>query len=222
VLLLITDVTEMGGGNYCVAGWCAATQSMVRPLPNGGNWSSALLNSKGVAAGATVEVTPSGQPGRGAYPHTTEDMPIDPASVALVNTGPPDWLGMGGPSASATVQDAFEGNVHHNSQWNGRLQGAHILVGTQTRSLWAVWIPRHRLSFFTDFDKLKVELDDGSARYSLSVSARALKETYRAGGMAAAAGTLPLAGNLHVRLGLARAWQSHPDKCFLMVNGVYW
>ena len=31
--ILITDVTEMSGNNYCVAGWDAANKRMVRPLP---------------------------------------------------------------------------------------------------------------------------------------------------------------------------------------------
>jgi hypothetical protein len=220
--ILITDVTEMGGGNYCVAGWCAATQSMVRPLPNGANWSTALLHAKGIAPGVTVDVQPNGNPGTGVYPHTTEDTPIDPASVQIVNPGPPNWFGAGAPPTAATVQDAFQNSIQHNSQWNGLLQGVHVLSGTQTRSLWAVRVARNRLDFFDDFDKLKVELDDGDARYSLSVSARALKEAYRQGGVAAAEAAVPNPGQLHVRLGLARAWHSHPNKCFLMVNGVYW
>jgi hypothetical protein len=33
--LLITDVTEMGGGNYCVAGWDIVANRMVRPLDDG-------------------------------------------------------------------------------------------------------------------------------------------------------------------------------------------
>jgi hypothetical protein len=36
--LLITEVTEMHGDHFCVAGWRADIGEMVRPLPNGGNW----------------------------------------------------------------------------------------------------------------------------------------------------------------------------------------
>jgi len=220
--VLITDVTEMGGGNYCVAGWCAAAGSMIRPLPNGANWSTAMLVSKGVAPGVTLDFQPNGHPGNGDYPHTTEDTPVNPAFVQLVNPGPPNWTGAGAPPTAATVQQAFGHAVHHNSQWNGRLQGIYVPRGTQTRSLWGVTVPRDQLSFFEDFGKLKADLDDGDARYVISVSSRVLKEAYRAGGSAAAEATLPAGGNLHVRLGLARAFGSHPDKCFLMVNGVYW
>jgi hypothetical protein len=85
-----------------------------------------------------------------------------------------------------------------------------------------VTIPRNQLSFFDDFGKLKAILDDGEGRYVISVSSRALKEAYRAGGSAAAEAILPAGGNLHVRLGLARGFGSQPDKCYLMINGVYW
>jgi hypothetical protein len=33
--VLITDVTEMGGANYCVAGWDIAAKRMVRPCRTG-------------------------------------------------------------------------------------------------------------------------------------------------------------------------------------------
>ena len=33
---------------------------------------------------------------------------------------------------------------------------------------------------------------------------------------------LPVATELHVRLGLARGFGEHPDKCYVMLNGVLW
>src|SRR5262245_9073350 len=41
--ILITDVTEMHAGNYCVAGWNASDGRMIRPLPGGSNWTGHLL-----------------------------------------------------------------------------------------------------------------------------------------------------------------------------------
>ena len=34
--------------------------------------------------------------------------------------------------------------------------------------------------------------------------------------------TLNILGDLHVRVGLARAWDKQPGKCAVMINGVYW
>ncbi|RYD58833.1 MAG: hypothetical protein EOP60_02955 [Sphingomonadales bacterium] len=219
--ILVTDVTEMGGGNHCVAGWDGQGQRMIRPLPNGGNWSAGLIGLHGIRPGITINVAPSGV-ANGQYPHRTEDTPINPALIQVVNAGPPNWLGHGSPSRAGTVPEAFNGNVVGNGQWNGRVTGAHVPVDTHSRSLWGLEIDRVSLSFVEDFGKLKAVVNDGENAYIISVSAQNLKAAYRAGGAGAANSALPNGGRLHVRLGLARAWSGQPDKCYVMVNGVYW
>ncbi len=49
--ILVTDVTEMSGTNYCVAGWDATNKRMVRPLPGGGHWPQALIAKHGIQPG---------------------------------------------------------------------------------------------------------------------------------------------------------------------------
>jgi hypothetical protein len=78
--LLITDVTEMGGGIYCVAGWDIAARRMVRPLPAGSNWPAALLGQHGIVAGRMIRAEPRCK-SNGIFPHLTEDTPIDAASI---------------------------------------------------------------------------------------------------------------------------------------------
>lgn len=223
--LLITDVTEMHAGNYCVAGWCADEQRMIRPLPSGVNWIERLLERHNVVPGATVVVEPGGMPAGGAYPHRTEDTPIDPSSVKTISPGPAPWFGPNAPPAASTLAEAFQGELGHNSVWNGVCQGVHVLSGKVVRSLWAVRVDRARLSFqddeFNGKRQLKAILDDGGSRYKLAVSSAALKEAWRAGGLAAIQQALPHGGLMHVRVGLARAWAGQPDKCYVMVNGVY-
>jgi hypothetical protein len=51
--IVITEVTEMSSGNYCVAGWCPAQNRMVRPLPVGHNWSALQLEQYAIAPGAS-------------------------------------------------------------------------------------------------------------------------------------------------------------------------
>ena len=94
--------------------------------------------------------------------------------------------------------------------------------GVQTRSLWGLEIPRQNIEFVTDFNKLKAVVVDANHEYIMAVSSKALKDAHRAGGDANVTALLPAQGALHVRLGLARAWGAHPDKCYLMVNGVFW
>jgi hypothetical protein len=82
--ILITDLTEMGGGNHCVAGWDIVAKRMVRPLPNGSNWPTSLIAQHGIVTGKILRVDPSGKP-NGSFPHLTQDTPIDLASIKALN-----------------------------------------------------------------------------------------------------------------------------------------
>ena len=212
----------MSDGMYCVAGWCAEARRMVRPLPEGGNWAFSLVNGHRVTPGITIRVTAAAGPVKGVLPHTTEDQRINLAGINVVDRDVRSWFGEEAPPSARTLADAFEGHVAHNSQWEQRLRGAHVRAGVATRSLWAVEAPRDRVQLSENkFGKLKMTLSDGSRRYELPVSSRAVKEAWKAGGMAGVNGLLPKRGMLHVRVGLARGYSDHPDKCFIMVNGIY-
>lgn len=220
--LLVTDLTEMHAGHYCVADWCAAEKRIVRPLPNGGHWTLPMLDTYRIRPGATIRVAPNASPGSGAYPHRTEDTRVVLASLQNLSLGPDPWFGPGAPPSSATLQEAFEGHVACNDHWRDSLTGAHVRQGTRARSLWAVGIDAGNLRFIEKFDKPMVTLDDGDQRYRLPPSSRALRDVWRDGGLAALARTLPAEGSLHVRVGLARPFGDSPDKCYVMVNGVHW
>lgn len=69
---------------------------------------------------------------------------------------------------------------------------------------------------------LRCYITDTAGLYSLPVVARNLRESYRAGGIASVNKNVPKSGNLHVRVGLARAWSGQQGKCYVMINGVYW
>ena len=212
----------MHHANYCVAGWCATTGQMVRPLPNGANWTAQLLAANGITPGATVEITASGAQPNGAYPHLTEDLSIDPATISLVSPGPATWFGANAPPTATTLSDAFNNHLQHNSVWNGRQQGVRVHSGTQCRSLWAVCAERDAITFVEEFSKLRAVLDDGTASYKLAVSSCVLKERWRGGGTQAINQLIPAVARLHVRVGLARAFDAQADKCFVMINGLNW
>jgi hypothetical protein len=221
MLLIITDVTEMHGGNYCVAGWDPQAQRMVRPLPNGVNWTAGLLQQHGVVPGASIDVNPTGQQHLSTFPHRTEDTPVNRATIKHVNAGPINWFAAGAPLTYGTVSDAFAGHVAYNSIWNNVRQGVYVAVGTQVGSLAAIRLSRSAVQFVEEFDKLKAVLDDGSTRYKLAVSSLALKSAWRLGGLAAVQQALPMTQQFHIRLGLARAFDNPPVKCYLMVNGIH-
>jgi len=224
--LMITEVTEMRGNTYCVAGWCVAENRMVRPLPNGGNWPSHLLEIHGVVPGAIISVVQNGKPSHGEFPHLTEDMPIDPQQIELRSPSPSAWFGGNSPPTANQLASAFQGNLERNSVWNGCIQGAHVLQDSKCRSLWGLGINRRSLSFIEDefkgSIKLRGLLHDGAALYKLPISSRVLNEAWRSGGLGAVRAVLPNEGRLHVRVGLARAFEQQPNKCFVMINGVHW
>jgi hypothetical protein len=216
--ILITDVTEMSGTNYCVAGWDTTNKRMVRPLPDGGHWAKTLITKYKIQPGVVVSVTPLGQ-ATGTLPHLTEDTPVDSSSIKAVQSAP-NWVGSGAPKASASLGEGFGGNLRWNSTFRNVHQGVYVAASTNCDSLAAVNIGSTNLSFVESFDKLKAVLNDGTATYQLPVSSHVFKEAWRQSGVSGATSALPKRTVLHVRVGLARAFEDQPNKCYLMVNGV--
>ena len=109
--------------------------------------------------------------------------------------------------------------------WNGAQQGVHVAEAIQTGSLGAVRLPAHALDLFEDSYQgkrsLRAYLNDGHACYNLPIVAKNLREVYRSNGIEAVQQVLPVHGDVHIRLGLARAWAELPGKCSLMINGIY-
>jgi hypothetical protein len=216
--ILVTDVTEMSGANYCVAGWDATNKRMVRPLPDGGHWPAALITKHKIQPGVVLSATPLGK-ATGTLPHLTEDTPVDSASIKAVQTAP-NWVGSGAPRVSASLGEGFDRNLQWNSTFRGVHQGVYVATGTYCDSLAAVNIESANLSFVQPFDKLKAVLNDGTASYQLPVSSHIFKEAWRQGGVSKATSLLPKRDVLHVRVGLARDFEDQPNKCYLMVNGI--
>jgi hypothetical protein len=216
--VLITDVTVMNGGNYCVAGWSPSDARMIRPLPSGHHWSGALLAKYGIVPGSLIHVQPSGKP-NGTFPHRTEDTPINSEMIQLVTAGFTDWTGSAAPPTSSTIMEGFSGNVLWNSIWQNIRQGVYVSERKQCASLAAIVVDRPRIALREDFGKLKAIVSDGQDQYKLAVSSRVLREAWEQGGLAAAEAVLPARDRLHVRVGLARTYQGEPVKCYLMLNG---
>jgi hypothetical protein len=223
--LVVTEVTEMHHDNYCVAGWDGAETRMVRPLPNRANWPAILLAAHNVQPGAIIRVRPVGE-ANSIYPHKTEDMPIDGAAITLVSAGPQPWFGPGAPPLASSLAAAFGRAVQTTGTWQRSKKGAYVKKDTPVSSLAALMVSRPNLEFFEDdyqgTKSLRAYMTDSEAKYILPVVARNLRELYRSKGVAAVNQSLPASEDLHVRVGLARPWEKQPDKCTVMINGVYW
>jgi hypothetical protein len=216
--ILVTDVTEMGGTTYCVAGWDATNKRMIRPLPGGGNWPEALITKYKIQPGTVLNVAAQGI-ATGDLPHLTEDTPVHQTSITS-SQSTPNWIGPGAPNVFSSLNEGFGDNLKWNSTFRGVRQGVYVPTGTQCGSLGAVNVSKANLSFSQPFDKLLAILDDGSAKYQLSVSSHIFKEAWRQGGVEGATAALPKKPTLHVRVGLARDFEEQPNKCYLMINGI--
>src|SRR5437763_93850 len=102
IRVLVTDVTEMHAGNYCVAGWDNTTKRMVRPLPQGANWTSGLLTAHQIIPGVVIKVSPTGAVPVGSYPHRTEDLLINPNAINATPAQVLDWFGADAPTTAPT------------------------------------------------------------------------------------------------------------------------
>lgn len=219
--LVITDLTEMQGGNFCVAGWDAAGGRMVRPLPGGRNWTTGLLDRHRVAPGASIDVHPTGRPDRSRYPHRSEDTLVDADRIRHLDAPPVDWLGEDAPPAGMTLAAAFDGQLRHTDVRGTIRHGVHVPADLPVHSLGALTLPRSLIRPVVEFDKLRLILNDGEAQYSLAVSSLALKTAWRDGGLDAVKKAMPRSHLLHIRVGLARPFGQPPDKCYVMVNGIH-
>lgn len=219
--IIITDVTEMSAGRYCVAGWCLQQGVMVRPLPNGANWAAATLHVHGVQPGAIIEVIENGAPYVSDFPHRTEDTPIEIDTIRLLERPPFAWNVAGGPIVRPTLNDIFGGQLITTGSFNGARKGAHVPLGAEVASLGALNVPRNSVILIEDFGRLKAVISDRDERYQLPVSSAVLKDAFRAGGLIAARQAVPNTPRLHLRVGLARAYEEYPDRCYVMLNGVH-
>lgn len=224
--ILITDVTDMSQGNQCVAGWDIDNHRMIRPLPNGSNWTTNSAEKYRIIPGIIIRIQPTGREHNGSYPHSTEDTVINAEEIEVLDQTPVNWFTEYNLAVSDTVNAIFDGAIENSSQFNGNLQGVHIRTGTKCRSLGAIIIDRNRLQLVSDSyqdgpKKLKAIINDGEGSYSLSVSSHALKEAFANEGLPGANAALPNNERFHVRLGLARAFPDMPERCTLMLNGVH-
>jgi hypothetical protein len=170
--------------------------------------------------GKLVRAQPRGA-SNGAFPHKTEDTSVDPASISVSEEAFSDWLGALAPEVATDLDAGFNGNLRWNRVWNGVKQGIHTQPQVQCKSLVAVRIPRANLSFDEVFNgkTLKATLYDESDMYQLTISSKVLKVAWRAGGLPAVYNALPARDEYHVRVGLARPYDT-PPKCYAMLNGI--
>ncbi len=224
--IAITDVTRMQEGRVCVAGYDRTGQCIRPVLPPPGIHERTLYQHGQpiVFPFAIVEydfVQPTPQP-----PHI-EDHRYDPASI--------QWIDKLDEKRRRTVLDRslfnsvgaiFEEPIHSE-------HGHYIMDGRGPRSLGTVR-PRRILRTIHELgegSKWKYRLgfvDGDDVTYWLTVTDLTWRyfhdherQTRTPEEIAAQITTSLRTSEVYLRIGLARGWEQHPDRCYLQLTGVY-
>ncbi len=228
--LTITDLTRMQGDRVCVAGYLP-DDTCVRPVFAKGGLTEGWLRLRGTVAirpFAVIEFDLHVTPPMLLPPHT-EDRIID--TTYRVRRGvltPEERAEWCAKAEDRDVAAIFGATIHDED-------GHFVLAGEGARSLGTVRVKRldevqfapgangrwlYRLAFtdqsgrqyrlpVTDLD-FRAYLDHLRDRRSVPPLSVAHRLT-----------TILRANSLFLRIGLARGWERHPDRCYVQITGVY-
>lgn len=226
--VLISEVTRMSMGNYCVAGWDFHAGKMVRPLqPSGANWRLGTDRSV-FSVGYLVNCVPSGRH-NATYPHATEDLILSQLPSLLEKFDEATTYALLLDKASTSIRELFGCAL---------VEDKYLPEGTNCRSLGGVRAIRRRVRFIEDgFRKLRLQLQDiDHVSYRLPVTCDTLRHFFSPSdeevephfGIAEANEWLcvnPPDSEIIMRIGLARGWvgkdgEWSPRRCYAQLNGI--
>jgi hypothetical protein len=223
--LIITDLTRMGGGHVCVAGYAHDGQCVRLHWPRLRERDIANAGRPTVFPAAVVEcdlIQQQPQP-----PHT-EDFSYDPVSLRFIRRlDGRAWQATLDRLLYQSVSDIFEQPINDD-------QGHYVLDGAGSRSIGTLQ-PRgiskatysagadgtwsHRLGFYDragQFYLLKItDLTWNAYCDSLRTFERQPKD------IALSLTQLLKSRRVYLRIGLSRKWAKFPDRCYLQINGLY-
>lgn len=232
--MVVTDITRMEGDRVCVGGYLDDGVA-VRPVAGRAGPNERWLRSARdapVVPFAVVELRVNRAPKDLRAPHT-EDRSISPNGHRVLRTlNPVEQRDLLARFASPSVRAIFGAEVYADSggQW-----GRFVRVGEGQRSLGTIPVDHlHAVRYHHYPDRgrwdYRLRFTDGTGEvFQLAVVDLAFRQgldALRDSGLApdvAAATTLAALQRqtVYLRIGLARGWDRHPDRCYLQITGVY-
>ena len=227
--VVITEVTRMHHGHFCVAGWDIHAGQMVRPLqPSGAHWE--LRNGQlPFRVGEVIHCHPAHRE-HGSPPHSHEDFLLLKIPGALKQFNEKETFDLLQRTVDTSVRKMFGQHL---------IDDKYIPDGAECRSLGAVCVQRRNVRFIKGYrpGKLRVELyDSDRILYDLPVTCEALLHAFSQeqpnskshSGHDAANQWLQVTRSdqpVMLRLGLARGWEGsdgtwNPKRCYLQLNGI--
>lgn len=215
---MVTEVT-LYGKLRCVAGFDLESRRMIRPEPAAGAFWPAIVCGPNTTFHPGHIVCFYGEQPDTALPHRTEDVVVRGKPWREGRAAPEAFRRALAAAARWSPDTVFRGQL--------RFDGvkAYTPAGADCGSLAGLELPGADLKLaehrFEGSGKPEAWLQLDGQPLRLSIAAKDLKQTYTKEGLEAATTMLARADHLHVRLGLARPWHEHPDRCYLQVNGIY-
>jgi hypothetical protein len=217
--VIITDVTDYND-LHCVAGWDRNAKRMVRPEPAKQSFWAKKYVGPGQLFWPGHVVEFEGDPAGPPYPHATEDVVVKIETLKKVGTAevPSEVIG----SVAESLQALFSHKLVLG------LKSAHVPLDVECSSLGAIVVDRKRVTLIERKNekgqrKLRAYLRDAAdgKTLDLSVTSTVHREALLRKGFTAAEDLLPKAGDVHLRIGLARPWPNFPKHCFVQINGLF-
>jgi hypothetical protein len=226
-VLTLTDITRMREGRICIAGVDEAGRSIRPVVPEGNLWEDFLTSLRGHVIGPFTRLGLDLLEHRPEPPHT-EDWTFNPwTAVHAGELQAPERRALLERILDQSVRAIFGARIHGDA-------GHYVMRGEGSRSLGTV-----RVSALTavevrrpvdgDLRTYITFADASGARFRLPVTDLAMYHRWAAVHdqtrndlQLASDIRRDLAGwDLIVRVGLARNWEKHPNRCHLQITGVY-
>ncbi len=232
--MIVTDITRMEGDRVCVGGYLE-DGTPIRPVVERGGPDEAWLKAaRGgpVSPFSTLELHVGKAPKRFHLPHT-EDRIVPKSGHRVLRMLPAaEQMALLERSLSPAVRAIFDAEIHADPSgpW-----GRYVRVGEGARSLGTVrarGVTAVRYHHYPDRGRWDYRLrfvDESGEEFQLAVVDLAFRgrlDDLRAGRVSsdAAARRTQIAlqsETVYLRIGLARGWDRHPDRCYLQITGVY-
>lgn len=232
--MIVTDVTRMEGTRVCVGGYLEDGRA-VRPVVGRVGPDEAWLQQVPggpVAPFAVVDLRIAGRPQGGHAPHTEDRLtPQRGHRVQRVLTER-ERIALLERTCTPAVRDIFGAEIHAEQAGGW---GRYIRQGQGDRSLGTIRAAEIVDVVYRRYPdrgrwEYRLRFRDGAGEvYQLAVVDLAFRrqlDLLRGSGLAPEAAAAAMRDGLrdqrvYLRVGLARGWDKHPDRCYLQLTGVY-
>lgn len=217
--VLITDVTHMNGDRLCVAGWDMDTKKLVRPLlPKRQHW---IAMHKIVVGNIVVFTRIDGVALTSDNPHKAEDVLVA-EKYEIQDTTYND----------EEIHDEVKTSLMDSPSeyFQFELGEQYTRPKTLCQSLGGIKISATNLNFYEkswngEIPQLRGRFNASNRNYNFSVTSVQVRKIWDEVGVSELNNLVKKYKNLHLRLGLARAWAQSgappgSEKCYCQLNGV--